>query len=189
MGVNFTFKHVSGIVWDLAALSKTFPLLSMGFKLGLIKVSLPNVQKKARRKMFILYKCMCRKKKSGIWEFFDLEDKSRAKSSGQLSLLNLFVLDMTNFHLNQTLELVPAAGWKLLAGECAHRTTYWERLWRLNVTGRLSTWPCTRLHYVSSDFWGGRKYHWMGTHLGPELNGSLENHYMPGRCFSFGNNS
>lgn len=67
--------------------------------------------------MVILYRYMCREKKSGIWEFFDLEDKSRAKHCGQLSLLNLFVLDMSYFDLNQTSELVPPAGWKLLAGD------------------------------------------------------------------------
>jgi len=64
---------------------------------------------------------MCKKKKPGIREFFDLEDKSRDKSCGQLSLLNLFVLDMSYFHLNQMLELVPSAEWKLLAGVCSQK--------------------------------------------------------------------
>lgn len=66
MGVNFIFKYIGGIFWDLVALSKTFPLLSKCCKSGLIRVSLPNVQKKSRRKMVILYRYMCREKKSGI---------------------------------------------------------------------------------------------------------------------------
>lgn len=176
--------------WDLAALSKTFPLWhSMGFKSGLIRVSLQNVQRKARKKKVILYKWIFRKNKSGIWQFFDLEEKSRAKSCGQLSLLNLFVLDMSYFHLSQTLDLVPPAGWELLAGDVLTEPLNWERIQRANGTGRLSAWPCTSLHYVSSDFRGDRKYHWVGTHLCPELDATLVNYYIPGICFSFGNNS
>lgn len=37
---------------------------------------------------------------------------------------------------------------------CIHRMIYWERIWTTEATGGLSTWPCTRLYSMRSDFWG-----------------------------------
>lgn len=35
------------------------------------------------------------------------------------------------------------------------------------------------------DFWGERKYPWVGTHTDQGLSALLENHFIPGRCFSW----